>query len=390
MLTAESKARFDTQCEALVVPEPKQKKMKLTSKHTANLGKVRAFDKIMMASTSMNGATHFIDPGAAGPLTVGQTRFCVPVAELPVDLQMKTAGRVLRSCIEEPNTRHRLEVNWSANRPSVWQLSDMGSKGWYAKLALVYKLRARGSEIPCYAHRRVRNRELALVKASLSWVVQEWRIVLGWLGGPFGSEANYAQATESLLEFVTSFDYKNEWYRACYERVVLAKTGGHYPMGFGTEEHMIETFLELSDSPLFKTITANEKKNRWHAQAIKFRAVKKMVPSIFLSAGYMCITRGYMTPADLPGYRLDFKVKVAHRDLWSLLYVCMYLRMCVCLYVVSPERLQMLPLIQLPLCSQLLLLLKFVQSQMLSVSPLRSRISRSSNFARTRKTRRTS
>ena len=276
-------ARFKEICDAANGIVAKRTKKDLVAKHQSNQLKVVACDRVLFRGTGIKGLKHFVGSDVA-PLPAGARRYFVPVEDMPHAMREQSGGRLFRSCIELPSGEKRLEVRWSKPRPSLWQLLDMGSKGWYSKMATTYELKARGSEIPCAAHRRVRNRELALTASRLGWVCMEWRIVQAWIHGPFDSSANYAMLKESLTEYVKSFSPADPWFRSNYERIVMSKTRGVAPIGYGTEEHYNKTSYEMLESPLMKKM-------------------KDSVGELFLAVGYMCITRGFFAPSELPGYR---------------------------------------------------------------------------------------
>ena len=144
----------------------------------ANREKLLAWDSTLAHSCAFKGLAHFLPSRKVGPLREGARRFEVSVASLPEAIKAASHERTRRSGILDEHTGEtELEAVWSTQRPSVWSLVDQGSVGWPSKLRFYYQLRPRGAEQFRDAHRRVRNRELALTESGTLFAKLEFAVI---------------------------------------------------------------------------------------------------------------------------------------------------------------------------------------------------------------------
>ena len=121
-------------------------KQNLTQKFQASISHTKALDNALIVGACIPGLQHFLAPRPVGYLKVSEKRFVVLAEDLPEELRAELRGRYHRSGIYDAITGEtRLEVCWPF-RPSLWQVLDMGSKGWHGKMLQLYAWGIRGSE----------------------------------------------------------------------------------------------------------------------------------------------------------------------------------------------------------------------------------------------------
>ena len=188
----EAKLAYESQVAAslgaLAVGRPRRRD--LAEPMQANREKIKAFDKMMVACTNFNGLKHFISPRPLAPLPQDVVRFTVNVADLPIAIRELSGDRALRSCLLNKLDNSTCIEMTLGSRPSIWCLADMGSVGWPGKIKTYQALDIRGNELWCYAHRRIRNRELALINSGALIAKLEFQVIGNFLFGPFSSYAN--------------------------------------------------------------------------------------------------------------------------------------------------------------------------------------------------------
>ena len=100
----------------------------------------------MIVGACIPGPQHFLAPRPVGYLKVSEKRCLVLAEDLPEELRAELRGRYHRSGIYDAITGEtRLEVCWPF-RLSLWQVLDMGSKGWHGEMPQFYAWGIRVSE----------------------------------------------------------------------------------------------------------------------------------------------------------------------------------------------------------------------------------------------------
>ena len=268
----------------------------------ANREKMKAVDKILTMSLAVGGLKSFQAHDAVGALQENIDRFSIAVDKLPAEMRTASIGRARRSCLLNRDTKEtKLEIAWASTRPSLWCLVDQGSVGWPAKLRAYYKAKIRGSESVCYAHRRIRNRELALTKSGVLFSKMEFAIIFSFLHGPFGSDANWTCTKGALQEYLDTFSSSDLWFKICYDFIIHDKTRGKLPANYGTKESYDQVWEWCRESRLLSSLGSRAKNNRWHSQQIKFRELREELGVLLLAVGYIGMCRGSFSVGDLPG-----------------------------------------------------------------------------------------
>ena len=121
-------------------------KQNLTQKFQASINHTKALDNALIVGTCIPGLQRFLAPRPVGYLKVSKKRFLVLAEDLPEELRVGMHDRYQRGAIcDAIADETRLEVCWPF-RPSLWQVLDMGSRGWYGEMFQIYAWGIRGSE----------------------------------------------------------------------------------------------------------------------------------------------------------------------------------------------------------------------------------------------------
>ena len=137
-----------------------------------------ATDSAWRKSTGVCGFRAFLHPLRTKRLQPNQERIFVPIGDLPEKFQSTAGKRSVRSCIEEGpvgKRKKRFEIAWSAPRPIMFSMLDMGSIGWVSKLRLYCDRRRafHGFYDMDPPHRRHNHTHLAATAADQKWVTRE-------------------------------------------------------------------------------------------------------------------------------------------------------------------------------------------------------------------------
>ena len=173
----------------------------------------------------------------------------------------------------------------------------MGSAGWPAKQWQYYSLNVRGSEGFDPPHRHVRNRKGAEYRSGTHLMHKEWVIVMSWLHGPFGSEANYrifiGAANEIWRNFGSTWQVYVEFYPWIVEDLHDVP-----PPGFGTEAHMAAQWKDLPSLPVFHRMGNCHADNRWDSFDQKLRAIRLYVSVMAMVLVHIEVSRGIVKSID--------------------------------------------------------------------------------------------
>ena len=111
-------------------------------------------------------------------LDANETKFYIPIGDLPVELQATSPDRTRRVCIADDSTGDtRLEVSWAdaVRSRSLHERSDMGSNTFPSKLWMFGRpgTKTRGWVWPDPAHRRHNNVDDAMKDNDIHGLKQE-------------------------------------------------------------------------------------------------------------------------------------------------------------------------------------------------------------------------
>lgn len=201
----------------------------LTSPKEATKKVMMAVDNGMTMGVGF-GLVAYLAKERIGKLKATEERFFIKQSEVPRELRCEEDVREMRSCIVDRSTNTtRLEVLWNLPRPALFQGTDQGSAGWSKNHFLYEKLCVRGGYMHDEAHRRHNNFLLSCKQAGLWYITLEFTVVLSWLKGPWGNNANYNMLREAALELFKNFDRRNPLFELLYEWIVLDLNKGVLP-----------------------------------------------------------------------------------------------------------------------------------------------------------------
>ena len=158
-LTEEGREKYHRRLDYFFTADPNRQHARgnitLKSEYLANKYHLVAFDGALRHTLGWAGLKTFEAQHEVAPLSKGQTRFRVPLQDLPEELRAVSPGRIFRSCLEGPGEEDScLEANWSERRCVVQDFSDMGAIGWYWKPFVYCVGKVRGWYWPDPLHRR--------------------------------------------------------------------------------------------------------------------------------------------------------------------------------------------------------------------------------------------
>ena len=209
----------------------KKKPVKIKQPRLSNKHVLLATDNFLQGFLGYKGLAEFRATNPCRPLKAGEKRVYVDVDQLPAKIQAMSKNRKRRAAIQSVNTDHvRLEVFWGQPRPSLHEVTDMGTIGWNSKPACYDAERGalRGT-FECDPHHRRHNNCLqALNSVGLGWAKCEVMLAHTMVHGPFDSSAWFTSMKEGREEYEANFSIDCPLFQHFYPRLHLSMNGGKY------------------------------------------------------------------------------------------------------------------------------------------------------------------
>ena len=248
--------------KGIVKNAPKSlKQARLSNKHV-----VLATDSFLQAFVGSPGLKHFKAADPCRPLAADAERVFLDVQDLPPALQAVSVGRKRRAAIQSQSSKQvRLEVCWGMPRPSLHEVTDMGTIGWNSKPACYDCDRGavRGSFECDPHHRRNNNCLAALSAAGLSWAKLEVMLAQTMAHGPFDSAAWFQTMSEAREELEANFDHTCDLFQHFYPRLHLAMNGGKSTGMYGHPDDAKAVWKWTMLSKPLVNMTYRPKLGRW-------------------------------------------------------------------------------------------------------------------------------
>jgi hypothetical protein len=187
----------------------------------ANVHHLKALDNTLKLSLGIAGVASFQSLDGPRALKDTEKRFYVKKADLPPPLQSQADGRVRRSCIHDSSDDStRLEIMWSAARPTLVQCLDMGSIGFNSRPSLFTNGRVRGWWEPDPPHRRHDNvMKFALEGAGLVMAKNEILMMQTTPSGPWHSSSHFQTMVEAAEEAFENMTVEDDLFVYLYPRL---------------------------------------------------------------------------------------------------------------------------------------------------------------------------
>lgn len=277
------------------------KKLKgtLKQRRLANRNHTMGLDHALQTGLGLSGLAAFACSAPVLALKAGETRYWVQVRDLPIEIQRCSPDRDRRSCIASGGQR-RLEVNWSAPRPSLHINCDMGMIGWVSKAALYHSgvgaLRGWWEADP--AHRRHNNVLGAISRAGMSWCKLEVLLTNTLVSGPFDSAAFFGVVVEASEELFANMDFHCPLFQEHYRRISFEHHKGVLPVHFASEEHMQEMWAACREAWVFSKRGEKPKQGRWFKVFARAELQEPCWTMLLMVLQYIGLVEGWAVDMD--------------------------------------------------------------------------------------------
>ena len=287
-LTDHSKRIIRARSLAILSRRPKQKAPSLKQQKLAQKHDLRAVERALEVGAGFaHGVATFARGDTVRPIAPVEKRFYVVAATLPADVRSHTSGRSRRSCLQCSVTdKTRLEVLWTAPRPSLHFCLDMGSSSFNSKTFLFHRHggQVAGTVEPDVAHRRHSNYLNALFKVGMKETKHQIQIMVIVNKAPFNSCGFYDALTGAATELFANFDHTWPWFVENYDRLShQMHRGSAVEHAHGTNAHIEQVWRWCESAPVFSSMGSAVKTARWYnlmdasVPRLRFGAVLDMV-----------------------------------------------------------------------------------------------------------------
>lgn len=265
-------------------------KASLRQELLANTHHLLGLDHGLQAGVGFGLARFKAEDGGARSSTSTETRYFVPIAELPPLLQASAKGRVRRSCTFDASTKSsRLEVFWDQPRDALITFLDQGSVGWHSKHWLFLEFGCRGWFYADPAHRRYEQFLNAVNMGS----------------GPWGSCAHFGKYSEAAAEYFSNMSSVDALFQELAPLLAFRAFDGKRSFELPSDE-LLQTLWDMGrDHWLFQNKGAKAQQNRWFQWTRRWRDIRGFVGFLLLALMYQGLTLGWWaTLEDSPLQRL--------------------------------------------------------------------------------------
>ena len=268
-LTEPSNMSIRARALAILSRRPTQKAPSLKQQKLAQKHDLRAVERALEVGAGFaDGLATFARRGAVRPIARTEKRFYVAEATLPVDVRSRVSGRSRRSCLQCSVTgKTRLEVIWTAPRPSLHFCLDMGSSSFNSKTFLFHRYEGQvaGTVEPDVAHRRHNNYLNALFKVGLKETKHQIQIMVLASKAPFNSCGFFDALVGAATELFANFDHTWPWFVENYARLShQMHRGSVLEHEHGTNAHMEQVWRWCESAPVFSSMGSAVKTARWY------------------------------------------------------------------------------------------------------------------------------
>jgi hypothetical protein len=229
-----------------------------------------------------------------GRLKPNEVEYAVAIEDLSEKVRAESVGMVRRAAVVDTVTGDTdLLVDWGAPRQSVWACTDGGSDTWQHRLKMFYKYQVRGSEKYDPPHREVRVRDKAINQSDGGWIKSEFGVCFAYVRGPWTSGSNFQLVGGGSRELFANFDENFSLFKDfMYERICRSKNRGRLPLGYGTPEHLKQTWQLIQKDKVIVGLSADYSANRWKSWTDRFQWYWESFDVLLLIALYILTTRG--------------------------------------------------------------------------------------------------
>eukprot|EP00971_Amphidinium_carterae_P352440 6492597-Amphidinium_carterae.3 len=205
----------------------------------------------------------------------GQSRFEIPLEELPEEIAELVSGRSFRSGVMTERTGEcEIEAAFEPGCKTLIIWCDQGPKQWGSLCYLTYSLQLRCLPLLDVFHRRDDNMKLAIRQGGLSPVRACALVCMNLMAGPWGENSNYSRLRDAFYQWFQTHSSADPLFALAYASIAEEKHQGRMPANAGSQEHMQETYAWALENAPFDGRGPVVKAARWHNYAFRSSFLK--------------------------------------------------------------------------------------------------------------------